>query len=373
MNIIRPKQMPSFADALFQGQQFAQQRKANEQAMQMNEQQMKNTKIQEMVNSMNLSDARKKKMLGDFEIAGRFLQQGNQQGAIDFLTKRAVDIRNNKGNPEDTIELVQEIATNPQQAFGKIQALTNAFKPQGQNWQFKDGFLFNPQTGEVKTPDAVNQANLNKQEKEKVSEFRKETRGKVTQGIVELDKKATESARAYKKIENILKKDQLTKVDVSTAITSLARLVAPGIVTEADFRNLTGATDPFAQLLKNLRGSDSEEKAQVADELQKYYDPLNPNLFDRDSFLSTTRNIASGDAQAILEQYDMLKGRSQRAGLSSDFMNTYFPDGKGAYNVLRDLASSKQQPSEDEQALQWARANPNDPRAKEILNNLGGR
>ena len=245
--------MPSFADALMQGQQFAQQQQMNKKNMAMQDQQLRNAKIQEMVNNMGLSEARRKKMLGDFEIAGRFLQQGNQQGATSFLIDRARKIKEDGGDPSDTLELMREITVNPQQAFGKIQALTDAFKPQGQKLEFKEGFVFNPQTGEVTRPKIVDEIRLKQNQGVKLTTDDKLKYNKEVTNFLKDTKKINQAAKDLTALQSTS-----SPTDQLAAIFKFMKSLDPtSVVREGEqqmARSTGGPADAFIGYINQVKG-----------------------------------------------------------------------------------------------------------------------
>ena len=155
------------------------------------------------------------------------------------------------------------------------------------------------------------------------AEFRKEERQVAKNSVVGFNKRASEIRSSFGKVENILSGGKLNRMKIASAMTSMARLLSPGIVTNQDFQNLSNSASPVAELLSKLTGK-GEQGANVAENLQRFYDPTNPDLFDREAFLTTARNVAGAEIPALLDTFNDARDRAGRSGISEKALSTNF-------------------------------------------------
>lgn len=170
------------------------------------------------------------------------------------------------------------------------------------------------------------------------ADFLKETRAEIRSGIGSIRKRSTEIVGSYKKIENLLKKDKLTRIDISSAITSMARLISPGIVTDKDFQSLSNSGAPIQEIISQLRGFGADGES-LADALNRSLDPTNPSLFDKSAFMDTAARVITSEVPTLLGEYQDLESMAGRANISEGAYNTYFGGNQNMINSLKKLAS----------------------------------
>ena len=168
---------------------------------------------------------------------------------------------------------------------------------------------------------------LEKEQQKVDFEFRKEERQVAKTAVVGFNKRASEIRSSYGKIESILDGGKLNRMKIASAMTSMARLLSPGIVTNKDFESLSNSATPVAELLSRITGK-GEQGANVAENLQRFYDPTNPDLFDKKSFLDTARNVAGAEIPALIDSFNGARDRAGRAGVSEKALDTNFGQNK---------------------------------------------
>ena len=102
-------------------------------------------------------------------------------------------------------------------------------------------------------------------------------------------------------------------------IINVARLLSPGIVTDADFQALTGGANPLQATMAFL----SSKNAAVGDMLSSYVDPLGQS-FNSSALLNIADSAFRPEAQATLDQLNDIQARSGKSGLNQRQVNTLF-------------------------------------------------
>ena len=281
-----------------------------------------------------LEDNRKKAFFQDAQSGLRLLQAGDEQGFLNLANNRLEQVDRLKGDPSDVIDILQTYHSGD--IDGTVQKLQGVV--QG---GISTGFLKDPLERQIKEAKlaqltATKPKSLTDQEKatlESDKEFRKEERQVAKTSITNFNKRSTEIRSSYKKVESILGSGKLNRMKIASAMTSMARLLSPGIVTNQDFQSLSNSASPIAELLSKLTGK-GEQGANIAENLQRFYDPTNPDLFDKESFLETARNVAGAEIPSIIDSFDGAKDRAVRAGISQRALNANFNQNKN-YSFLK--------------------------------------
>lgn len=185
-------------------------------------------------------------------------------------------------------------------------------------------------------------------------EFRKETRADIRKGVSDIRKRSTEIVGSYNKIESLLKKDKLTRIDVSSAITSMARLISPGIVTDKDFQSLSNSGAPVQEIIAQLRGFGAEGES-LADALNRSLDPTNPNLFDKNAFMDTASRVITSEVPTLLGNYSDLQGMAKRAGVSKTAYDTFFGGNQKMIEKLTKLQNIQPTQSKPDSAPRFSK------------------
>lgn len=155
---------------------------------------------------------------------------------------------------------------------------------------------------------------------------------------------------AYRKIEQA-EKNPSAAGDLSL-IFSYMKILDPGsTVREGEFANAQNAAGVPEQVMNLYNRAKSGER-------------LNPS--QRKDFINQAKAQAQAQAQALQGIEEEFGGLSKRYGVDPNLI--YSPRAGG---LLKQSANSPQITAEDQAALSWADANPNDPRAKAIKQKLG--
>lgn len=217
----------------------------------------------------------------------------------------------------------------------------------------------NTATGDVLTKP-INEFSLGDMTPKDRREFEKETRSSVRSDIGRIKKTASEIASAKSKFDaNIDAARNGNRIAIASTIMNLAKLNSPGVVTDADFANMAGQQDPLGFAVGILANTGAD-----TDALLRGFDPTNPETFDADAVTEVADNLIAASVPTIMKDYDGLREKTRIAELPEKAINTLFA-GSDVIEGLR--AFSKPQVSVDQEALDWANANPNDPRAAKIL------
>jgi len=298
----------------------------------------------------SLSESRKKAYFDDMVTGKAMLDAGDLSGFGKFQENRLQNLKRlgsddvtgtemviDKFNQGDIAGLQQGYAAGidagRQLGYIKPDARQGAKKAPFQRGE--GGLVFDPNTGSYSVDPVAKQSSIDRAEmtslekaQEKVEfEFRKEERQVAKTAVVDFNKRASEIRSSYEKINSILGSGKLNRMKIASAMTSMARLLSPGIVTNQDFENLSNSSNPIASVIATLNGKGDDGKG-IAENLQRFVDPTNPDLFDKDSFLSTAMNVAGAEIPALLDVFNDAKGRAGRAGVSERALDTNFGQNK---------------------------------------------
>lgn len=263
-----------------------------------------------------IGEGRQKEFFQDARKARRMLESGDSEGFLNLVQTRLNKINAVGGDPSDTMNILSRYAQGDMQ--GVMQSLSNV-----EMMGVEAGML-----AELKPTQLIDK------------DFLKEERKVARDAVSTFNKRAGEIRSSFGKVESILTSGKLNRMKIASAMTSMARLLSPGIVTESDFRNLSNSTNPVATVINTLRGKGAEGES-VVDELQKYVDPTNPDLFDRDAFLQTARNVAAAEAPALIDTLKDAEERGVTAGLSERAMAANFKNNKNLLALQKMVDANK--------------------------------
>ncbi len=287
----------------------------------------------------------------------RFLQLDQQRMGNMFSKGRIVNTLLKAGQIgeansvlDDNIQLINQLNGDPSDSL-EIKGMVGAGDIQGATDLLDSVEMAGVQSGFLKDmkPSELSQINLEKARIELENlkrppqidpEFLKEERKVARDTVKDFNKRSSEIRSSYGKVESILSSGKLNRMKIASAMTSMARLLSPGIVTNQDFQNLSNSANPVAELLSKLTGK-GEQGANVAENLQRFYDPTNPDLFDKKAFLSTARNVAGAEIPSLIQSFAMGQERAKTAGLSERAIETNFSGNKNLAELQGLLEASK--------------------------------
>jgi len=327
-----------------------------------------------------LSKERKTAFFQDMRKIKDLAQAGEMGAAVKLLSDRHNDIKTLGGETDDTDLLIDTLNSGDMNKFNQLldvadrAGVEEGFLASRGGMSLLDAAIleteqakaakYRAEVEKMKNPSPIN------------PDFLKEERKVATDSVKTFNKRGGEVLSSFGKIDNILSGDgKLNRMKIASAMTSMARLLSPGIVTNQDFENLSNSANPASLLLDMLRGK-GEEGVNIADELQRYGDPTNPDLFDKDAFLQTARQVAGAEIPTLIGGYEDAQKRARRAGVSDRARKTYFGENSTltALKKMQSKASIIKHPvlgdiSEDQ--IQEAMKNKNMTR-EQVLSELGG-
>ena len=278
-----------------------------------------------------LDKSRKTALYEDMVMARTLLSRGDAPGALNIFKDR-IDFLGAGEGSQDSQYYVDSI-TNAMNTgdFSKVSTdLSSGIEGAqalGLGGETLNNELKRAQIANLKAPKAVEQTPQEKAQEKVEAEFIKEERQVARTVVTNFNKRATEIRSSFGKIESVLNSGKLNRMKIASAMTSMARLLSPGVVTEQDFKNQANAADPVAQLLALLTGK-GDEGAKIAENLQRFYDPANPDLFDKKAFLDTARNVSGAEIPALIDTFNDARDRAGRAGVSERALDTNFGQNK---------------------------------------------
>lgn len=286
-------------------------------------------RAQAMRESFNdLSKERQGAFFQDIRSIKDYAQAGEMDKVRKLLTDRRGDIQRLRGDTSDTDMLIAALDSDEKERFNALvdiadrSGVERGFLSQRGGMSAMDqakletelakAAKYRSEVNALKNPPPIN------------PEFLKEERGVARDSVKAFNKRGNEVLASYGKIDNILSGDgKLNRMKVASAMTSMARLLSPGIVTNQDFENLSNSANPASVLIDLLRGK-GKEGMNVADELQRYGDPTNPELFDKEAFLQTARQVSGAEIPTLIGGYQDAQNRAKRAGVGERARKTYF-------------------------------------------------
>lgn len=212
---------------------------------------------------------------------------------------------------------------------------------------------------DLENPDFINQLRQVYGESEIPEEFLNEERKYAKESVTGLKKRASEVNTSYNKIDGLMSTIRdpevpaaTKRIAIASAITNLARILSPGIVTDRDFANLTGGSTSVGAVLSYVKDKDAN-LANVLEGYAKNLDPTNPAIFDPEGFLQVATKAVASEAPTILQGYQEAQERATTAGMSKRAYDTNFGSSESILSLRKFLP--QQQPSatitEDDKAL----------------------
>ena len=274
-----------------------------------------------------LDKSRKTALYEDMVMARTLLSRGDIAGALNIFEDRIDALGGPGEGTQDSQYYVDSIRSgNLEKTMADLSSGIEGAQALGLGGETLNNELKRAQIASLKAK-SVAQTPLQKAQEKVASEFRKEERQVARTTVTNFNKRATEIRSSFGKVESILNSGKLSRMKIASAMTSMARLLSPGIVTEQDFQNLSNAANPIAEALSIITGKGAEG-AKVAENLQRFYDPTNPDLFDKKGFLDTARNVAGAEIPALMDTFNDARDRAGRAGVSEKALNTNFGQNK---------------------------------------------
>jgi hypothetical protein len=252
------------------------------------------------------------------------LEANDTSTAMSLLDDRVSLLKNMGEDPGDTIALQNELMNgNARGVMGEVDQFISGAKRMGylkptpvDTKNIYQGQLLtqDPITGELISKS------VNPGQDYIDPELKSMALRKIAEGAIRLDNEIDAVATSFNKITG-LEEDMRAgnRGSINAAIMNLARLISPGVVTDRDVQQLSGAETQIGLIYNTLRG-----KGVDMDQILKVYDPSNPETFDVDALMSTARNVTSAAIPAILRGYEDEKTRATEFQAPSAYMRAYF-------------------------------------------------
>ena len=237
------------------------------------------------------------------------LDAGNVNQAIELLRDRA-QLENRIGASSDaTQNLMQMLMNDPMSAIPSLDsAIASAY-----------------QIGLIQMP---------KQDELTISQLRE-----VGTSARKLNQNVDEITTAYNKVKGLEKEMRAgSRSAINAGIMNVARLISPGVVTDADARQIAGADTPYNVLLDVLAGRGIDTRQLLA-----IYDPTNPEVFNVDQLMNVANSVTAAGIPSIYDAYSDLQNTATDFGANARFMSAYFnPESKRMQTLgrIRDEVSA---------------------------------
>jgi hypothetical protein len=271
-----------------------------------------------------LDKSRKTALYEDMVMARTLISRGDAAGALNIFEDRIDALGGPSEGTNDSQYYVDSIRSgNLEKTMADLSSGIEGAQALGIGGETLDNELKRAQIDNLKAPKAVAQTPLEKAQQKAEDEFRKEERASASDSVKNFNKRSSEIRSSFGKIESILSGDKLNRMQIASAMTSMARLLSPGIVTNQDFTNLSNAANPVAEVLSIITGK-GEQGAKIAENLQRFYDPTNPDLFDKKAFLKTARDVSGAEIPSLIDIFNDAQNRATVAGISQKAIDTNF-------------------------------------------------
>lgn len=267
-----------------QGPQFLQQMQQQEQYGR--QKAMQDMQLQEVLAKSAAQDAVKIRGL---------LQTGNVGQAIELLQDRT-QLENRIGASSDSTQnMIQMLMNDPASAIPSLDSAINSAY----------------QIGLIQMP---------KQDELTVSQLRE-----VGTSARKLNQNVDEITTAYNKVKGLEKEMRAgSRSAINAGIMNVARLISPGVVTDADARQIAGADTPISAVIAALQG-----RGVNTQQLMRIVDPTNPDTFDVDQLMAVANSVTAAGIPSIYDAYSDLQRTATDFGANQRFMSAYFnPESK---------------------------------------------
>jgi len=281
---------------------------------------------------------RVKNLMGWNIMGAKLFQAGQGDEAANVLERAAAQIQEQTGQvPEALLKVVSDWRTNG--AGGEIvKNFTNAGlsldpSSQGESFSLGEGQVRYDSKGNPIARNIGAGGGIDK-------DFLKEERQAASATTKALRKRGSVISSSIGKIESLIPQiKEGSRAAAGGAIMSLARLISPGVVTDADFQAMSGAADPVATLMARLTEKGDSGKP-LLEALQAAYDPTNPDLIDADAILNIARSVVGAEVPSILQEYKESDSRARRSGMNKRQYNTIFGDSESITGLSRYTSQS---------------------------------
>ena len=275
-------------------------------------------------------------MKGAYTLANQFAQAGDNETAAAVMDDY-VSMIQGSSQGQEMAAIGQRgaagLRNGDPETKQNLNAIVGSFSAKGEDFTLgKDQVRYDAKGNVI----AGNEAPMSQIDKD----FLKEERQIASSTNTALRKRASVISSSIGKIESLIPQIKNgSRAAAGGAIMSLARLISPGVVTDADFQAMSGAADPVATLMARLTEKGDTGKP-LLEALQAAYDPTNPDLINADAILNIAKSVVGAEVPSILQEYKESDSRARRSGMDQRQYNTIFGDSESITGLSRYVSQS---------------------------------
>jgi hypothetical protein len=263
------------------------------------------------------------------------LEVNDTSTAMSLLDDRVSLLKNMGEDPSDTIALQNELMNgNARGVMGEVDQFISGAKRMGylkptpvDTKNIYQGQLLtqDPITGElISKPVNPNEDYID-------PELKSMALRKSAENVIRLNAGVDEVTTSFNKVVGLEKEMRAgNRGAINAGIMNVARLISPGVVTDRDAQQLSGADTPIGLIYNTLQG-----KGVDMDALLRVYDPSNPETFDVDALMATAKNVTAAAIPSILSGYEDEKQAAIQFQAPNAYMRAYFdPESRRMKSML---------------------------------------
>lgn len=263
------------------------------------------------------------------------LEVNDTSTAMSLLDDRVSLLKNMGEDPSDTIALQNELMNgNAKGVMGEVDQFISGAKRMGylkptpvDTKNIYQGQLLtqDPITGElISKPVNPNEDYID-------PELKSMALRKSAENVIRLNAGVDEVTTSFNKVVGLEKEMRAgNRGAINAGIMNVARLISPGVVTDRDAQQLSGADTPIGLIYNTLQG-----KGVDMDALLRVYDPSNPETFDVDALMATAKNVTAAAIPSILSGYEDEKQAAIQFQAPNAYMRAYFdPESRRMKSML---------------------------------------
>lgn len=265
------------------------------------------------------------------------LEVNDTSTAMSLLDDRVSLLKNMGEDPGDTIALQNELINgNTKGVIGEVDQFISGAK--------RMGYLKptpvdtkNIYQGQLLTQDPITGELISKPINPGQDYIDPETKSmalrKTAENVVRLNAGVDEVTTAFNKVIGLEKEMRAgNRGAINAGIMNVARLISPGVVTDRDAAQLSGADTPIGLIYNTLQG-----KGVDMDALLRVYDPSNPETFNVDALMATAKNVTAAAIPSILSGYEDEKNAATQFQAPQAMMRAYFNPESRRMKSLKEI------------------------------------
>jgi hypothetical protein len=286
--------------------------------------------------------------------------QQDPNNAPQYLQKRIVDIKtaNPNADTSDTEALLQQHLVNPQAAMQTTRTIAQlASDPKIRAYMARNPARAQQTLKSFGLVDANGVGMTQEAQDNKLAEMmfteqykkdldygkkvQEEERKIAADEVNKIKQLSYDANRGYKQVTNLINasktsKDPSGRAINASAIVSIARMVSPEAVQEADVERLSGGGDVYQNALAIWKGN-----PEVLTALERSIDPLNKKYFNIDGLSEVADSAAQATYEANMNRLEDAKARARASGMPEKDFNTNFTEIKSLNEMGERLKKDK--------------------------------